>query len=154
MTIQTLQAHPEMWPAMDGPATDDQLWFHRHPGQVVRLRPQFPGEEETREALAIAAGSGPPLRLGATNDCAELPARWMAVVDLLRIAGLPHGTGGKSGRMKFACPEPLDAEMGQQTAALALRLVATVTPARPARRGARGFGRPGPYPLGKALPNR
>jgi len=142
VTIPTMQAHPEMWPSMDGPSTDDQRWFHDHPDQVVRLRPQFPDEEETREALAIACGSGQPLRLGATNNGVELPARWMAVVDLLRMAGLPHGTGGKSGRVKFACPEPLDAEMGQEIAALALRLVETVMPAKPEPRGARGFGTP------------
>lgn len=148
--MKTLQAHPEMWPAIDGPSDDDRLWFRQHPGQVVRLRPQLPDEMEAQEAMALVAGQGPMIRLGCAINGAELPATWMAVIDLLRLAGIPDAPGGESGRAKFACPEPLDAAMAEEIAAMALATVRASFPAMPRppakhrrrdRGNRRGFGR-------------
>lgn len=150
MKTRTLIAHPEMWPAIDGPMDDDRAWFHQHPGQVVRLRPQFPDELETIEVMdRVAWQSQRPRIAGIAADGSDLPISWMAIVDLLRLAGLPHGPGGESGRARFGCIAPLDAAMASQITAVALATVRASIPAmsrppakhrRRDRGSRRGFG--------------
>lgn len=150
MKTRTLQAHPEIAEALDGPSDADRLWFHERPGQAVRLRPQFPDELAAQDAMAQVAGPGPLIRLGCAVNGEELPATWMVVIDLLRMAGIPDAPGGGSGRVKLACPEPIDAAMGLQLAAAALETVRASLPAMPHppakhrrrdRGNRRGFGR-------------
>ena len=141
-----ITAHPEMWPAIDGHMDDDRAWFHDRPGQVVRLRPQFPDEMETVDVMDRVTGQGTRPRIGGIGaDGSDLPISWMVIVDVLRLAGLPHGPDGESGRAKFGCVEPLDAAMASQITAMALATVrATLPPAKHRRRdrgNRRGFGR-------------
>jgi hypothetical protein len=146
---RTLQAHPEVAAPLDGASESDRQWFHSHAG-MVRLRPQLPDEMAAMAAVATAGGHGPLPRMGATVQGQELPPAWMVVVDVLRLAGLPHGPDGESGRAKFACPEPLDAAMAEEIAAMALATVRASFPAMPRppakhrrrdRGNRRGFGR-------------
>ncbi len=148
MKTRTLTPHPEVAAPLDGASESDRQWFHSHDG-MVRLRPQLPDEMAAMAAVATAVGHGPLPRLGASADGQELPATWMVVIDLLRMAGLPHGPDGESGRVKVACPEPLDAAMAEEIAAMALATVRASFPAMPRppakhrrrdRGNRRGFG--------------
>ena len=61
---------------------EDRIWFQQNPLAIVRFRPTGPGEFSPLQAI----GEPPPLfrpsicRPGA-------PLRWVAVVDLMRLAG-------------------------------------------------------------------
>ena len=62
--------------------SDDRLWFQGNPVAIVRIRNAFPGEFNP----LVSMGEKPPFfrpsfcRPGA-------PLRWVAVVDLMRLAG-------------------------------------------------------------------
>ncbi len=149
MKTRPLIPHPEVAAPLDGASESDRQWFRSHAG-MVRLRPQLPDEMAAMAAVATAGGHGPLPRLGASVDGQELPPTWMVVIDLLRLAGLPHGPDGGSGRVKFACPEPIDAAMAAEIAAMALATVQASLPVMPRppakhrrrrdRDNCRGFG--------------
>ncbi len=135
-SANTLQAHPELWPAMDGPMDDDRRWFIAHPSETIRLRPQMPDELEAREAMAQAMGGPGDIRIGA----GDLPTTWMVVVDVLRAHGMPPAADGKSCRIRLACPEPQGDAMAEAIKAMALEMVLALRQPRPRRTGGRGFG--------------
>jgi hypothetical protein len=116
-----ITAHPELWPGLDDPSEDDRAWFHQHPDAVVRLRPQFPEEAAARDAMAKATGA--PCMITIQHLKEERPQTWMAVVDILRLRGIPHGEDGASGRIRFECPEPTSKELGDDIAYTAAAMV-------------------------------
>lgn len=140
MTTRTLQAHPELWPGMDGPMDADRAWFISHPQEVARLRPQLPDELETQQALALASGGTETIRLIASNGTRDLPTPWMVVVDVLRVHGVPPAADGNSCRIRIACPEPQGEAMAEAIKAMALEMVLALRQHRPRRTGGRGFG--------------
>ena len=61
---------------------EDRLWFQNNPEAIVRFRSAAPGEFMPLEAV----GEKPPLFR--PSVCHALaPLRWVAVVDLIRLAG-------------------------------------------------------------------
>jgi hypothetical protein len=146
MSTRTIEAHPEMWPALDAPSDDDRRWFHQRPGAVVRLRPQFEDETYALDSVARVSGSSGIIRLATSDGPPGQPDTFMVVVDLLRVWGEPHGPDGESGRMRVACPEPVDQAHADALALAGVELVLQSMPHRPGRRRrhprpARGFGR-------------
>jgi hypothetical protein len=113
MTIM-IKTHPEMQRGLDGPARDDRRWFHEHPGEVVRLRPQLPEEVEAHASMNELVGYVPPYLEALGVDGLPLPRTWMAVIDLLRVDNRPQGPNGESGRVRMECPEPINALMREQ----------------------------------------
>lgn len=113
MTIE-ITAHPEMQPGLDGPAREDRRWFHEHPGEIVRLRPQLPEEVEAQASMYELVGYAPPYLEALGADGLPLPRTWMAVIDLLRVDGIAQGPNGESGRFRLECPEPSDSLMREQ----------------------------------------
>ncbi|MEO1004176.1 MAG: hypothetical protein AAFX65_13845 [Cyanobacteria bacterium J06638_7] len=112
--------HPELQRGLAAATCSDRRWFADLPGEIVRLRPQFP---EEAMAASAAAGSPPWLEIGFDHHGQLLPRTWVAVVDVLWLAGLPKGPGGKSGRVRIACPELDDAAMARCIAGMAADLV-------------------------------
>ena len=138
---QTIRAHPEMWPALDDPSTADQRWFIDHPGALARLRPQFPDELEALDAVAQVTGGPGFLAIAGCDRGNELPADWMAVVDVFRVRGVRHGPNGESARMRVACPAPLDDAMAEAITRTAVEMADLCFPYRLRKRpAARGFG--------------
>ena len=103
-----------MQQGLDGPARDDRRWFHEHPGEIVRLRPQLPEEVEAHAAISKLVGYVPPYLVALGADGLSQPPTWMVVVDLLRVKGAPQGPNGESGRCRMECPEPIDALMREE----------------------------------------
>ena len=63
----------------------DRLWFQQHPEALVRFRPTEAGEF----APLKATGNDPPaFRPSICRPNA--PLRWVAVIDLMRLAGASH----------------------------------------------------------------
>ena len=146
-----ITTHPELWGALDNPSEDDRAWFHRHPGEVVRIRPQFPDEIEAREAVAQVIGAGGFVSLDVfLEDGQRLPTDWVVVVDLLRMDGKPHGPDGESGRTRYACPAPMTPEIRELITTAAVDYTAACfeqlrRQARRQRAGGRGFAAPHPH---------
>ena len=62
--------------------SDDRLWFQGNPVAIVRFRNPFPGEFTP----LVSMGEKPPFfRPSVCRPGA--PLRWVAVVDLIRLAG-------------------------------------------------------------------
>ena len=61
---------------------DDRLWFQNNPDAIVRFRSAAPGEFTPLQAV----GEQPPL-FRPSLCRASAPLRWVAVVDLMRLAG-------------------------------------------------------------------
>ena len=62
--------------------SDDRLWFQSNSVAIVRFRNEFPGEFNS----LVSIGEQPPFfRPSVCRPGA--PLRWVAVVDLLRLAG-------------------------------------------------------------------
>ena len=59
---------------------DDRIWFQNNPSAVVRFRRAFTGEFQ---AVANHGGDIPVFRPSFCRT--EAPARWVAVVDLMRL---------------------------------------------------------------------
>ena len=60
----------------------DRVWFQCNPTAIVRFRPSSDGEFTPLEALGATPPSFRP------SFCrANAPLRWVAVVDLMRLAG-------------------------------------------------------------------
>ena len=65
---------------------EDRLWFHNNPVALVRFRTAAPGEFTPLYTM----GELPPsFRPSICKPTA--PLRWVAVVDLMRLAGSPLG---------------------------------------------------------------
>ena len=80
--------------------SDDRLWFQGNPFAIVRFRNAFPGEFTP----LVLMGEKPPFfrpsicRPGA-------PLRWVAVVDLMRLAGSSLGNPeNESARLRLQIP--------------------------------------------------
>ena len=63
---------------------EDRLWFQNNPDAIVRFRNAAPGEFMPLQAV----GEQPPLFRPSVCR-ASAPLRWVAVVDLMRLAGAP-----------------------------------------------------------------
>ena len=61
---------------------EDRLWFQNNPKAIVRFRSAAPGEFVHLEAI----GEEPPVFRPSVCR-ATAPLRWVAVVDLIRLAG-------------------------------------------------------------------
>ena len=61
---------------------EDRLWFQNNPDAIVRFRSAAPGEFMPLQAV----GEQPPL-FRPSLCRASAPLRWVAVVDLMRLAG-------------------------------------------------------------------
>lgn len=105
---QLVATHPELSKGIDLPSQSDRRWFHKHRGEVVRLRPLMSEEADAVTAVARAAGTGIEQMAIQDEIGQEIPNTWMAVVDLHRLVGLPHGDNGESNRLRLMCPEPPD----------------------------------------------
>ncbi|MEB3353168.1 MAG: hypothetical protein VKM34_02900 [Cyanobacteriota bacterium] len=136
--------HPEVEEALAPAREADRQWFIDHPEALVRLRPQFPDELAAIDAAVQTTGQPAALRIGATLHGKDLPLDWMAVVDMLRVAGVAPGSGGESARIKMACPAPEEEWMAQALEGWALGAARECLPPgwrpphRPRPRG-RGF---------------
>lgn len=123
MSTNAITMHPELAQVLDGPSAADRLWFLLHPGEVCRIRPQFPEEVEARTAMAEVIGQ-PMLYLeGLTPEGRPLPRSHMAVVDVMRLEGLAHGPDGESGRCRIECPAPTTTALGEEIKEAAMAAV-------------------------------
>jgi len=80
---------------------EDRLWFQKHPAAMVRFRNAVPGEFMPLDAI----GEHPPFFRPSISG-ANAPLHWVAVVDLMRLAG------------------ETDADQAEPTARLRLRIPA------------------------------
>ena len=69
---------------MHSAVLEDRLWFQSHPVALVRFRIASPGEFTPLYAI----GEQPPFFRPSVSR-ASAPLRWVAVVDLMRLAGSP-----------------------------------------------------------------
>ena len=69
---------------MHNAVREDRLWFQNNPVALIRFRTTSPGEFTALHAL----GEQPPFfRPSVCRSSA--PLRWVAVIDLMRMAGAP-----------------------------------------------------------------
>ena len=67
---------------MASAAREDRLWFQSNPSAIIRFRSASDGEFTPLEATGVTPPSFRP------SFCrANAPLRWVAVVDLMRLAG-------------------------------------------------------------------
>ena len=67
---------------MDSAIWDDRIWFQNNPSAIVRFRSASEGEFNPLQAVGATPPSFRP------SFCrANAPLRWVAVIDLMRLAG-------------------------------------------------------------------
>lgn len=91
--------------------SDDRLWFQCNPVAIVRFRNVFPGEFTP----LVSMGEKPPFfRPSVCRPGA--PLRWVAVVDLMRLAGSSLANPEKaSARLRLQIPA-IRSSRGQEKA--------------------------------------
>ena len=91
--------------------SDDRLWFQGNPVAIVRFRNAFPGEFTP----LVSIGETPPFfRPSVCRPGA--PLRWVAVVDLMRLAGSSLANPEKSSvRLRLQIPA-IRSSRGQEKA--------------------------------------
>ena len=79
---------------------EDRAWFQNHPGVLIRFRTASPGEFTP----LYAVGEQPPFfRPSVCRSSA--PLRWVAVVDLMRMAGAPStDSETRTARLRIRIP--------------------------------------------------
>lgn len=87
-------------PGMSSAIRQDRLWFQRHPSAIVRFRPTTQGEFTPLQAVGATPPSFRP------SFCrANAPLRWVAVVDLMRLAGYaPPDPEEPTARLRLRIP--------------------------------------------------
>ena len=79
---------------------EDRAWFQNHPGVLIRFRTASPGEFIPLYAM----GEQPPFfRPSVCQPSA--PLRWVAVIDLMRLAGHPlSDSAEQTARLRLRIP--------------------------------------------------
>ena len=94
--IRRIRAQRRRLPAARQVVLSDSRWFRLHPQALVRFRPVRQGDF----ALLTLQGQEPPAYVPVDLDSAA-PLSWVAVVDVLRVTGLPVPSGGGSLRARI-----------------------------------------------------
>ncbi len=82
--------------AMQKSIADDRSWFDHHPEALVRFRPAQDNEFDIFETL----GEVPPRFI--PSGCSEaIPQNWVAVVELMRVAGATNESNEGSLRLRI-----------------------------------------------------
>ena len=99
---------------------DDRNWFQQHPTAIVRFRSIVRGEFDP----LIAVGEHPPLFR--PSICRhDAPLRWIAVVDLMRLAGqMAVETAQPTMRIRMQIPALRSLERRQKVEAELLNAIA------------------------------
>jgi len=96
LETRRIRAHRRRLPAARKIVFSDSRWFRRHAQALVRFRPERPGDF----ALLGFQGQEPPVYVPEVLDLGA-PLNWVAVVDVLRAAGLSTPSGGGSLRARI-----------------------------------------------------
>ena len=79
---------------------EDRVWFQQHPLAIVRFRPTELGEFSPLQAI----GEQPPVFRPSICRPGS-PLRWVAVVDLMRLAGASsHEAAETTARLRLRIP--------------------------------------------------